>query len=139
MPRSFSRGFTLVEVIVATGILVTIAAGTTQLFAVAIRQSAAARQQLAMSLAASAKIEDVAAMVASADAPVLTAGAIDRAIEGYSDVVVQSGTAFERRWIVAPLSSYAPTAVLITVRVVARGAQGAQPIEVVTIREARTP
>jgi prepilin-type N-terminal cleavage/methylation domain-containing protein len=139
MLRSSLRGFTLVEVVVATGILVTIAAGTTQLFAVAIRQSAAARQQLAMSLAASAKIEDVAAAVASADPPVLIAGAIDRAVEGYADVVVQSGAAFERRWIVAPLSSYAPTAVLIAVRVAARGAQGAQPIEVVTIREARTP
>src|SRR3954454_19845052 len=116
MPRSSSGGFTLVEVLVATGILVTVAAGTTELFAVAIRQSAAARQQLVMSLAASSKIDDLAATVAAEAPPSVVAGALDRVVSGYSEVVVQSGVAFERRWILAPLSSYSPTAVLIAVR-----------------------
>src|SRR5436190_18013138 len=63
MPRSLSRGFTLVEVLVATALLVTIAAGTAQMFAIAIRHGVASRQQLAMSLAASRKIDELAEVI----------------------------------------------------------------------------
>jgi prepilin-type N-terminal cleavage/methylation domain-containing protein len=47
-----ARGFTLIEVTIAIGLLVVIAAGSAQMFAVAIRHNVLARQHRVMSLAA---------------------------------------------------------------------------------------
>jgi len=137
MPSARAGGFTLVEVLVATAILVTVAAGSAQLFAIAIRHDVAARQQLVMSMAATAKLEEIAAVVSADTMPAARVGAVDRAMEGYSDTVTASGASFERRWVVAPLSEYSATAVVIVVRVVPRAVHAALEIEAATIREAR--
>jgi prepilin-type N-terminal cleavage/methylation domain-containing protein len=139
MRRSLISGFTLVEVLVATGILVTIAAGSAQLFAVAIRHGVAARQQLAMSVAASRKIDELAASVAQHAAPPFAMGAIDRAVDGFSDVTFECGASFQRRWTIAPLAAYSATAVVILVRVVPLASHAAPDLEVVTIREGGAP
>lgn len=135
MPRSSSRGFTLVEVLVATAILVTVAAGSAQLFAIAITHNVAARQQLAMSVAASRKIDELADMVAHGSVPAAPIGAVDRAIDGFSDVTVECGASLQRRWLIAPLASYSATAVVIIVRIVPVSSRAAPEIEVATIRE----
>lgn len=132
-----ARGFTLIEVLVATGILVTVAAGSAQLFAVAIRQDVAARQQLAMSAAASAALDAIGADVALAPPPVQIGGAVDRAVIGYRDTTLWQGAALERRWMIAPLPAYSATAVVIVVRVVPLASTTAGDLEVMTIREAR--
>jgi prepilin-type N-terminal cleavage/methylation domain-containing protein len=137
MPRS--RGFTLIEVLIATGLLVTVAAGTAQLFAIAIRHTIASRQQLAMSIALSRKIDEIAEAVGRAPAPSAPAGALDRAAEGFNDVTVEAGARIERRWLVAPLAGYSATAVVIVVRVAPVAAHAATPIEATTIREAGLP
>jgi prepilin-type N-terminal cleavage/methylation domain-containing protein len=134
-----SRGFTLIEVLIATGLLVTVAAGTAQLFAIAIRHNIASRQQLAMSIALSRKIDEIAEAVGRAPAPAAAGGALDRASEGFSDVTVEAGARIERRWLVAPLSGYSATAVVIVVRAAPVAAYAAAPIEVTTIREAGVP
>jgi prepilin-type N-terminal cleavage/methylation domain-containing protein len=134
-----SRGFSLIEVLVATGILVTVAAGTAQLFAVALRQDVASRQQLAMAAIARTKIDELAAVVARATVPAASAGAIDRTISGYSDVVTADGAAFERRWLVAPVAVYSATAVVIVVRVSARAGLAGGSIELATIADAGMP
>ena len=139
MLRSRTNGFTLVEVLVATGILVTIAAGSAQLFAVAIRHGVAARQQLAMSVAASRKIDELAASVARNAAPSTATGALDGAVEGFSGVTFECGASFQRRWTIAPLAAYSATAVVILVRVVPIASRAAPDLEVVTIREAGAP
>jgi prepilin-type N-terminal cleavage/methylation domain-containing protein len=136
---SRQRGFTLIEVLVATGILVTVAAGSAQLFAMAISQDVAARQQLAMSTAARDKLEALAGAVGAGAAPTETLGALDRPIAGFSDRVVASGAAVERRWIVAPLHAYSPTAVAIVVRVVPLARTSIGDVEIAAVREARAP
>ena len=135
MPRSSSSGFTLVEVLVATAILVTVAAGSAQLFTIAIRHNVAARQQLAMSVAASRKIDELAESIARNGVPAAATGAVDRAIEGFSDVTVECGASLQRRWLVAPLTSYTATAVVIVIRIVPVASRAAPDLEVATIRE----
>ena len=54
-----SSGFTLIEVTIATSLLVVIALGSAQLFVLAIRHNVAARQQLVMTLAAARKVDDL--------------------------------------------------------------------------------
>ena len=130
-----SRGFTLVEVLVASAILVTIAAGTAQLFAIAIQHGIAARQQLAMSIAASRKIDELAGSVAQAGVPAAASGAVDRAVDGFSDMTTECGVLLQRRWTIAPLDAYSATAVVIVVRVLPAAARTVPDIEVATIRE----
>src|SRR3954469_18388729 len=139
MPESRTGGFPLVEVIVATGILVTVAAGTAQLFAIALRREIAARQQLGMSLAASAKIDEVSASVAAGGTPVQSTGAVDRAVPGFADTIVSAGASFQRRWMIAPLPVYSGTAVVIVVRVIPVAVNASPDVEIATIREAARP
>jgi prepilin-type N-terminal cleavage/methylation domain-containing protein len=134
-----SHGFSLIEVLVATGVLVTVAAGGAQLFAVAIHHDIAARQQLAMSIAAASKIEEVAALAASTAPPASAIGAVDRAVAGYVDTAVVAGATFERRWMVAPLGGYSTTAVVIVVRVVSRVSHSSPDFEIASIRKAAAP
>lgn len=125
--------------LVATAIVVTIAAGTAQLFAIAIRDEVAARQQLAMSAAAETKLDEIAASVASASPPGALMGALDRAVAGYSDIVVAAGASFERRWLVAPLAAYGASAVAVVLRIVPVAVRSAPDLEVSTIVEAAGP
>jgi prepilin-type N-terminal cleavage/methylation domain-containing protein len=135
MPRSRARGFTLAEVLVATAILVTIAAGSAQLFAIAIRHGVASRQQLAMSAAASRKIDELAESIARTGAPATPVGALDRGVDGYADLVTENGAALQRRWVIAPLDAYSATAVVIVIRIVPVASRAAPDLEIATIRE----
>lgn len=137
MQRSTS-GFTLVEVIAATGILVTVAAGTAQLFGIAIRHELDSRQQLAMAAAAAAKIDELAGTTAVTPEPSAAAGALDRSVDGYADTVTASGFALWRRWILSPVGEAPSGAVVIVVRV-GVGAGAWPDYEIATIAEARTP
>src|SRR5689334_2373301 len=134
---SRARGFTLIEVLVATGILVTVAAGSAQLFTLAIRHDIAARQQIAMASAASAALDAIAADVAQLPPPLQIAGSVDRVVAGYRDTTTWEGTAMERRWMIAPLPAYSTTAVAIVVRVTPLASTTAGDLEAMTIREAR--
>src|SRR5437763_16709582 len=125
-----AKGFTLIEVLVATGILVTVAAGTAQLFAIAIRHDLASRQQLAMSIAASRKIDEIAEIVARAPAPVTSVGAVDRAGDGYSAITGEAGALIERRWLIAPLPDYSATAVVIVIRLIPLAVHAAAGVDV---------
>lgn len=53
------EGFTLVEVIVALGLMVTVSIGVAQLFAMAVRAGAAAREQTSTVILAAAKLEQL--------------------------------------------------------------------------------
>jgi hypothetical protein len=105
----------------------------------AVAQDIAARQQLAMSVAARDKLEAVAGTVRAGAPPIEILGSLDRSIAGFSDRVVSSGAAFERRWIVAPLQAYSPTAVAIVVRVVPVARTSLGDVEMAAVREARAP
>jgi Tfp pilus assembly protein PilV len=98
-----STGFTLIEAIVAVGLLVTAALGTAQLFALATTQNAFARQQLIMSGLASAKIDALA-------------GSVSGSAEG-ADTIVESGRAYACRWRAVDVPGYGAEAFAITVAV----------------------
>jgi len=59
--RSSVDGFTLLEVTIATSLLVVIALGSAQLFVLALRHNVSARQQLVMTLAAARKVDELSA------------------------------------------------------------------------------
>ncbi len=68
------RGFTLVEVLVALAVLAITAAGVASLFALAIRNARAAREQTTTVVLATEKVEELLALTWGYDA--LTAGSV---------------------------------------------------------------
>ena len=112
-----ARGFTLLEVAIATALLVVIALGTAQLFSIAIRQNRLARDQLTMGLLAAAKLDDLSIAAADPARRPLPGGALDRSVSGFSEIVANGGARYVRRWIVAPVPGH-PDLLSVGVRVV---------------------
>src|SRR5688500_13759594 len=101
MPR-FTRdeGFTLLEVTIATSLLVVVALGSAQLFVLAVGHNVTARQQLVLALAAARKADELCAAAASAGPPSASPhDALERDIEGFSDVSVEAGMWCAMRWL----------------------------------------
>ena len=117
MRAARSSGFSLVEALIAVGLTTTIALGTAQLFSIAIAQNLAARDQTLMGLAAAAKIDDLAAAVASESIAVTPGDALERDADGCHDTIERSGRTYVRRWRVAPVPGFGPDAFAIAVRV----------------------
>src|SRR5688572_3561302 len=61
-------GFTLIEVVIALGLMVTVSIGVAHLFAMAVRSGAAAREQTASTILAAAKLEQLRSLTWSYDA-----------------------------------------------------------------------
>lgn len=112
------QGFTLIEVMVATGLLVTIALGTAQLFALATGHTLSARHQLLMTVAAERKIDELAAAAARGLVAIAPSGTLDRDIAGFVDRPAEGGGVYLRRWCVTPVLGYESEALAIVVRVV---------------------
>jgi prepilin-type N-terminal cleavage/methylation domain-containing protein len=134
-PRS-PNGFTLIEVMIATGLLVVIALGTAQLFALAIRHTLSSRQQLVMTLAAARKADELCAAAAVRPLPVSPPDALERDAEGFADITVDAGMICARRWRISAPPGYAGGAIAIVVRVsvAARGPE-VRDVQIVTICE----
>lgn len=122
-------GFTLIEVTIATSLLVVIALGSAQLFVLAIRQTVAARQQLVLTLVASRKVDELIAAASAGPLAPSPPGALDRGAEGFADVVEASGVVCVRRWQISTVGDRAG-AVAIIVRV---SAPGSGDVQIVTI------
>src|ERR1700751_2367911 len=95
--RARTRGFTLIEVLIATGLFVVMALGIAQLFALALQQNTLARQQLVMSLLAAQKIDALTAASAAGPLQASPPDALDRTADGFADRVSQSGATYVRR------------------------------------------
>ena len=128
-----NSGFTLVESLVAMGLVVSIALGSAQLFTSAITRNLAAREQLAMSLLASTKVTDLAAAAADGTVALSPTDSLARTTDGWADVQVQAGRAFVRRWRVSLVQGFGDEVVAIAVRV--SPAAGPGELRVATIRE----
>lgn len=126
-------GFTLIEVVIATGLLVVIALGSAQLFLVALRRNVVARQQLVMTLAAARKVEELSAAAAAGPLGLSPPDALERGADGFADVIVDAGITCVRRWLIAPVPGYAGRAIGIAVRV---SVAGAGDVQIATIGEA---
>jgi type II secretory pathway pseudopilin PulG len=136
-PRAFrsASGFTLLETLIATSVLVTVLAGVAQLFVLSVRfAGSSGRRGLALT-AAQAKIEDLRSRRLGYDAagdpvtdPVLTPsppGALSSDADGYSDALDANGEVisadeeragtFARRWAITRVDDLVPEALVIEV------------------------
>lgn len=114
-PRT--HGFSLVEVMVATGLLVTIALGSAQMFALAIDHTMSSRHQLLMTAAAERQLDELSA-AARGGVAIAPAGALDRDVDGFVDRPADAGGVYVRRWRVIPVPGYESEALAIIVRVI---------------------
>ena len=148
IPDSSHDGFTLLETVVATGILVTALAGIAQLFALSVRSTRDAGTQGAALMAAQDKIEilrSLALTYSPVGAPVTdaglassasgslsedTAGFVDYLDAEGAEVAVEGdgrGAALTRRWRVTPVDNFVPEAIAVEVCVFRWPADGLGP------------
>ena len=135
MPRQCD-GFTLIESLVAMGLVVTIALGSAQLFTVAIARNLSAREQLAMSLLASTKVNDLAAAAADGAIAISPSDSLERLTDGCSDTAVDNGRTYVRRWRISRAPGFGDDVVAIVVRVTPSSGTGeTTEVRMATIRE----
>jgi len=133
--HSSHDGFTLLETVVATGILVTALAGIAQLLALSVRSTRDAGSQAAALAAAADKIEVLRSLAFTFDPvgapvtdPVLASpgGGLEQDTTGFADHVDARGTVvdphsdeagpvFTRRWRITPLDMFIPEALVVEV------------------------
>jgi len=129
-----SSGFTLVEVSVATGILLVVALGTAQLFSVALRQNIAARDQTLMTLLATRALDQLTAAAAGGTIAASPPDCLDRDCIGFADMAGEGGAVYARRWIVSFPPEYGGTMAAIVVRIVRPDSSGS-PLEIASLAE----
>ena len=119
-----ARGFSLLEVLVATSVLGVALAALAQLFAVAIHLNARARSMTFAVLLAEQKVEELVADAGLGPSP---AGALDRNTPGYCDYVDRNGhslggdtapppgAVYLRRWSIETLPVHPDTTFVLQV------------------------
>ncbi len=148
IPNSANDGFTLLETVVATGVLVTALAGIAQLLALSVRTTRDAGSQGAALSAAQDKIEELRSLALTYDPagapitdPALGPTASLCLAEDTDDCVDyldadgavvdvsrdEHGAAFTRRWRITPIDHFAPEALAIEVCVFRWPAEGMAP------------
>lgn len=137
MRRRRDAGFSLIEALIASGLVVAISLGIAQLFTYAIAQNLAARDQLLMGVAAAAKIDELSAAIVAGSAGVTPSDALDRPLAGCTDTIVESGRAYVRRWRIDEVPGYGGSAYAITLRVMP--AAGGTDLRLTTMRMGAAP
>src|SRR5688572_23846109 len=130
--QTSTRGFTLVETLVATGVLVTAVAGLAQLFALSVRFTRDSAQHGAALVAAQDKLESLRALRFSYDdtGAALTdprlqpspPSSLAEDVAGYVDwlddagnLAIESGASYARRWRITAIAADDPAAIAIDV------------------------
>jgi type II secretory pathway pseudopilin PulG len=116
-----STGFSLIETIVALGLLAGAITGLISLFTLSARANLAARHASVATMLASAKLEQLARVVPLTSSP---ANALDVNVTGFCELLNEHGATigacatasdrapYVRRWSVEPLSGLASSTVL---------------------------
>jgi Tfp pilus assembly protein PilV len=117
-----SSGFTLVEVIVAAGLLITVAVGAAHLFGFTIAQNQVSRQQLVMGLLAAAKVDELSSAIAGGNT-----------VASAQETVLESGRPYARRWQIAPVPGYGSDALAVSVDVADLTRRGGE-VRITTVR-----
>lgn len=143
--KHVQRGFTLIETLIAAGLIVTAVAGLAQLFTLSVRFTRDAGQFGVALVAAQDKLEWLRSLAFGYDAagvavtdPVLDAsppGTLDADIDGHVDWLddlgtargIADGAAFVRRWRVSAIAADEPEAIAIDVCVFRLPGRNAQP------------
>jgi len=144
-------GFSLIEVLVAIGIIVVLVTSVSQLFAVATRLNVDARVRTAATLLAMEKLEELRelafgfdsqgvtltdvttdtspAVMAGGGTGLMPGGSIDQSVAGYSDSLDLFGrradlarAGFVRRWAIEPLRTDTANGLVFSVVVLPRSA-----------------
>ena len=136
MPRRCD-GFTLIESIVAMGLVVTMALGSAQLFTVALARNLAAREELVMALLASARVNDLATAAADGTIALSPSDTLDRDTAGWTETQIHAGRAYVTRWRVSAVPGFVDDVVAIAVRVTPEAGPG--EVRLATIRERWRP
>lgn len=142
-----AEGFTLLETLVATGILVTALAGIAQLFVLTARTTRDSGSRGVALVAAQAKLETLRSLELAYGAhgerltdPALEASPSQSLLEDtadYFDVLDETGglvmdeeaeVSFTRRWVITPIDHREPHAVIIEVCVFRSPADGVKPV-----------
>lgn len=131
--RSVRRegGFSLVEVLVAAGVLVTGIAAVVQLFVIATQATLDARDATYGAVLAAQKIEQL-----RATAFLVPGDAIEYLNYRGAEVLDRVDALYERRWTVVPLPLQPAESVVLTVRVWRRGVAG-RTVRLTTVRTRR--
>jgi prepilin-type N-terminal cleavage/methylation domain-containing protein len=119
---SGSKGFSLVEVVIAAALLATSLVALAELFAVAVQNNAAAKNATFAAALAAQKMEELRGDAVSAPSSA-SANALRVPTDGYMDVVDQNGSTYIRRWSIEPVPG--SSAVVLQVLVTRRGDRGA--------------
>lgn len=147
IPKSSQDGFTLIETVVATGVLVTALAGVAQLLVLSVRSAREADVQGAALIAAQGKVEVLRSLVFAygpSRQPVTDAGltsspsqCLSENVPGFVDfldadgMVMETGggrgVAFTRRWRVMPIDHFEPEAIAVEVCVFRGSGDGLTP------------
>lgn len=146
---SSDDGFTLIETVIATGVLVTALAGLAQLFALTARSTRDAGEQGAALSAAQDKIETLRSVAfgygplgGAITDPALAlsgSGSLGADTDGFVDYLAADGAVTDvdadghgavwtRRWRIAPIDHFAPEALAIEVCVFTYPADGLAPL-----------
>jgi prepilin-type N-terminal cleavage/methylation domain-containing protein len=115
--QSRVQGFTLIEVVIASGLLAAIALCGAQMFVLAIDHTISSRHQLFMMAAAERKIDELAAAAARGVVAIAPSGTLDHDSDGFVDRPADAGGVYVRRWRVVPVKGYESEALAIVVRV----------------------
>ena len=145
--RTSSDGFTLLETVIATGILVTALAGIAQLFVLTLRTTRESGSRGVALVAAQAKLEELRALPLAYGAlgepitdPALDASphaSLREDTADYFDTLDQTGgvivdeeggAVFTRRWAITPIDRLEPQALVIEVCVFRSPADGVAPV-----------
>jgi len=146
-------GFSLIEVLVAIGVIVVLVTSLSPLFAVATRSNVDARARTAAALLATEKLEELRelafgfdsqgatltdvttdtspAVMAGGGTGLMPGGSLDQNVAGYSDYLDLFGrrtdlarAGFVRRWAIEPLRTDTVNGLLLSVVVLPRSAMG---------------
>ena len=147
MRNNGEAGMSLLEAIVATGLLSIALVSIAQLFALAIRSSVASRSTTYGSILAGQKLEELRATPALVPSPPDT---LEDNAPGFVDYIDQAGgvaagggakppgnAIYTRRWAIAPVAG-APDTLVLQVRVLRKEASGVEGVRVLTV-ETRKP
>jgi prepilin-type N-terminal cleavage/methylation domain-containing protein len=114
------NGFTLTEVLVAAGLMATLALGVAPLFGIAAERNRGARLQTLATLIAFQKVEEIKS-VDPAGLARSPAGSLDSDTDGYFDHLDMRGATFVRRWSIAPRSAGPAGVIVVQVLVAPAG------------------
>ncbi len=119
------RGFSLLEVLVATTLVATGVAALAQLAAAAVYANHRAKQATFAAILAEQKMEALFGDAAAGGLAQSPAGALSRNVYGYCDVVDTGGRAFFRRWAIDVVPGSPSRALMLQVLVTDRRDRGA--------------